>query len=474
VRRSILVFVVAASPVACGSILGIPSQEQLAPQDSGESDGAVARCGIAFSDPCRTCAEAKCCNEASTCAAAPVCNALESCLAACRGEPACRSQCTIDYPVVAGAAIPAALDACLAFNCEDACELTCGALSKLAEPSSARACDRCIQQKYCPEAESCAQSIECQRNFLCRENCVTGDCTGACSLPASGGGTPLCRGSCGATTCIAPCSAGPDGGLEVPLDSAAALYAGFYGPVSGLCQSECQAGGNWACVGHVQWPAAKALKRTLTLGLAHFHGGVAADHVTVNLCGPGDPDCGNPIDTQVTDASGLVRLIDGTGVVNGQANGLLGHLDLSSPSLYPSTVYWGFPLSEPEGVLSTPLPVFSMDEWLVISILAGVHLDSARGHIAMVVVDCLGNQSAGVTFSVTGIDEGTSLVYAAGSTLRATGPTDAEGAAFLMNVPVNKTIDISAVPVRLGMTSAHVSVSARAGTLTEVSLAPNL
>lgn len=465
-RRSIFVFAVAASSVACGSILGIPSHEQVAPEDAGPSDAAVVSCGIAFSDPCRGCAEAKCCHEASTCATSPACSALEGCLGACRGDPACRSQCTIDNPIVSAAAIPAALDACLASNCEDACGLTCGALSKVAEPSAATECSNCIRQKYCSQAEACARSTECQRGFLCRENCVTGDCAGACSLPANDGGVSLCLGTCGAFRCITSCTSGPE--------SPDSLYADFYGPVSGQCQSECNAGGNWSCVGHVQWPAAKALTRALTVGLVDILDGHPEGGVTVTMCGVGDPACVTKIDQQVTDTSGLARLVDDTAVVNGQANGLLGYLELSSPNLYPTIIYWGFPLSEPEGVLATPLPVFSTFEWpFVPESYPGVIADPARGHIAIVTVDCLGNQAAGVTFSANGIDAATQLLYVAGETLNAVGPTDGKGVAFFVNVPLG-SIDIAATPVRLGRVSGHISVFVRPGTLTQVSLAPSL
>ena len=207
--------------LACGNILGIPSHERL------ESQG-VAACGIPFSDSCRACAEAECCPEAALCAESPACNALESCLAACNGGAQCRSRCTIDRPVPTAAGIPAALDACLASKCEQACGLTCGALAKLAPPEAAADCSACIHQLFCPQAQACAKSAERQRHFLCRENCVTGDCVGACSLAAADVGAPLCLGACGPTTrCINACSVGPDSG--------AALYSNFYAPVSGLC-----------------------------------------------------------------------------------------------------------------------------------------------------------------------------------------------------------------------------------------------
>jgi hypothetical protein len=117
--------------------------------------------------------------------------------------------------------------------------------------------------------------------------------------------------------------------------------------------------------------------------------------------------------------------------------------------------------------------VFSTSVWPALALSGGVSVDPARGHIAIVTEDCLGNQAAGVTFSAKGIDAATQLLYVAGDTLNAFGPTDEKGVAFFVNVPVDVgSIDISATPVRLGRISSHASVTVRPGTLTQVSLAP--
>lgn len=457
VRRGLL-FWVTWGTLSCGNLLGIPSHEGLAPLDDGG-----AKCGIAFADSCRACAEAACCSEAALCAQSPACSALENCLSACNGNAACRSQCTVDKPVVTAAGIPAALESCLASNCEQACGLPCGGLAKLAGPDSAEACSACIQSRFCHEAQICAQSAECQRNFLCRENCVTGDCVGACSVAAGDVGAPLCLGQCGSTNCITTCSAGPDSGT--------AQYNNFYGPVSGQCQEECQAGSNWACVGHVQWPAAKALTRALTVGLIGIVSGQPRVGVQIKMCSAADVACVTPIDQQVTGSGGLARLVDNTGSLIGKAQGLQGYLDVASPELYPAILYWGFPLTEREGVLGTPLPVFSNEEWAAIPETEHLTIDPTRGHIGIVALDCLGNQASGVTFSARGIDDATTLLYAPGLVPNRSGPTDSTGVGFFVNVPVGN-VEVSATPIRIGEVASRFSVFVRAGTMTEISLAP--
>jgi hypothetical protein len=424
--------------------------------------GAVAcRQIVGISDQsCGSCSQQHCGAEREACSGVPACAALENCLTACNGEPGCRSQCTIDNPVGDGADIPAALDACLASNCSAICGLTCGALSKVAAPAAASACASCIESYACAEAQTCAGSAYCQREFLCRENCVTGDCTGRCSLPGYDGGEQLCPGTCGASPCLTNCSGTPDANMS--------LYSTFMGTVSGRCQKDCAVGNNWSCVGNVEWPAAKGPERALTLALRNIDGSPnPVNDVTVKMCGATDLNCETIIDEQMTDAYGVVRLVDNTPVVNGI--GLNGYLDLSAPDIYPMTIQWGFPLSETEGILSTPAPVFYSGAFLGLFAQHNVTIDPEMGHIGVVAVDCLGNQSPGVRFSVSGLGSEAQLLYV--PSISGDGPTDESGTAFFINVPPGN-YDVSAIPDSLGAVSSHQHVAVRAGSLSAVGMAP--
>jgi hypothetical protein len=91
-------------------------------------------CGLPYgTNECAECAAMSCCNESAACSADPACSPFESCLENCKGDPACRSRCVIDFP--SGTAAPvASLSACLASKCETECNLGCGGLASSEAP----------------------------------------------------------------------------------------------------------------------------------------------------------------------------------------------------------------------------------------------------------------------------------------------------------------------------------------------------
>jgi hypothetical protein len=417
---------------------------------------------------CGTCTDRSCAAEQAACQASPLCSELEDCLALCRGDPACRSKCVIDHPIVSGLDAPANLEACLASQCSAACGLTCGVLSKISSPKAAPSCSSCIQRhdNICSDAETCARNPDCQRELLCREGCVTGDCTGACTVPGYDGTQPLCLGSCGPARCLTPCAT---------ADSHVSLYSMFFGH-AGTCQQECEIGNNWSCVGHVEWPAAKGPTRKLTLALVDaLDMSQPATAATVKLCSEVGKPC-KELDENVTNDQGVVTLVDASQVLGGIA--LNGYLEVSSPDLYPTIIQWGFPLSEPHGILSTPIPVFSSFD---LNILLGGDgpsdwMDPTRAMIAVGAVDCLGDNSSGVRFSADGLGADFLLTYLK-QPPSLTGPTDQTGAAIFSKVsppgPQDIPISISATPdALLGKKSSVQTVGVRAGWLTEVLMMP--
>jgi len=74
----------------------------------------------------------------------------------------------------------------------------------------------------------------------------------------------------------------------------------------------------------------------------------------------------------------MAHLTDTTASGNGAGNGLNGYLELSPPS-YSTRIYWGFPLSEPNGALGTPIPVFEASGWT--SPLLWSNLDTTLGRL---------------------------------------------------------------------------------------------
>jgi hypothetical protein len=419
--------------------------------------------GISDHQSCQACSAQHCAAQQAACAGSAACTALESCLAGCAGEPACRSQCVLDHPVPDGADLPASLDACVASSCASACNLTCGGLSKVASPSSAPACSSCIQINACTQALACANVPACQRKLVCRENCQTGDCIGACSIPDYDGTTPLCIGNCGAPLCLKPCSSGSDGG---DVD----LYNDFLVAIAAPCQSECQVGSNWSCVAGFHWPSVQpGPSRILALGLVEFQLPTPQTGVDVQMCTGGNLNCEPDVDHGTTNASGVVSLTDNVNPIGGL--GLDGYLSVTAGNLVPTNIQWGFPLSQRHGILSTPIPVLTSTDLDLVLSLAKLTADPATGQIALIAVDCLGNQAPGVRVSATNGTTTLQAYYAGKNALDQIGPTGVNGAAFFFNVPPG-TYTVAATPDGLGRVASQQTVVVRAGTLTEVGMQP--
>jgi hypothetical protein len=412
---------------------------------------------------CPACTQAQCSVQAAACAASPGCNALEECLSACNGEPACRSQCTIANPVVPlmeeggvevdgiDVTMAGALDACLVSQCATQCNLACGALSKIAPPNEAPSCAACLQKSTMPAndcaiAQECASDPRCQEYLLCRQNCVTGDCVGACLNPTSS-------------------------------------FFGFITPARDQCAGACQIGSNWGCVGKVQWPRAQSQIRNVTLHYLRDLQGRNEVGVTVFMCEATDFFCENPVSSSQTDDEGGVTLTDST-LLNGQDLGLNGFLALNARAgdasaadsmLHPTFVYWGFPVTIVDGLIAETLPVPTMDNWNVDLGTLTMGLDPTLGVVAAVALDCFGFQAGDVSLALSGPGDAgePAPFYVAGLSpiTMQPGPGPGTIAAIFGNVPPGP-LDVIATPTGLGRPSSRVSIYVKAGTLTEVFLQP--
>jgi hypothetical protein len=390
----------------------------------------------------------RCASQASACAACAPCEALEQgCLFGCKDDPACRSQCALDYTLRLGDScdVAAPLDACLATECADECGLTCGALSQIADPRGAAACDECLSTNYCSLEEECAQNPACQEYLHCRQGCVTGDCIGAC----------LAIGT---------------------------SFFGFYNSIEPQCRAQCEVGANWGCVGRIHWPPVEHETRTLTFHLADYFFGTAETGVTVAMCEADDVPCATPVSGPVmVDSMGYAMLVDAT--PNAQHLGLDGYLQISRSDLLPTLFYWGFPLVAKDGLFSDPISVFSVADWA--QLWNGVATpDPTLGAIGMIALDCFGQPAPGITFSLSNADAGAptlsnadagapALYYMSGQSLvsQPNAITDVSGIALFIDVPPGP-LDVLATPAAVGAASSRVHVHAVAGALTEVVLEP--
>ncbi|MGA7124185.1 MAG: hypothetical protein WBY94_29045, partial [Polyangiaceae bacterium] len=374
------------------------------------------------------------------CDAFAPCQALESgCLLGCDGDPACLSRCALNHPQPAldGKGVAGALDACVAAKCSNACGLTCGGLSQIADPASAASCSQCLQTNDCTIEEQCATDPNCATYFRCRKGCSTGDCPGAC-IPASG--TP---------------------------------FFSFYTTITSACRAECDVGSNWACVGHVRWNPVPYQIRNLSFRVVDILGQPQIG-ATVSMCAPDDPNCATPVSgPETTGALGEAKLVDATR--SSPSFGLNGFLQISGPDLEPTSLYWGFPLSMPDGVFAEPIFVFSTLEWTALW-LGTAQPDPSLGAITAVALDCFGEQAPGVRFALSFGDGGgeAQLFYQSGMSVveGPTAATDVSGVAIFLNVPPGP-VDVVATPVVLGQPSSRVHVNVVAGSITEVALEPS-
>ncbi|MCL2447432.1 MAG: hypothetical protein FWD17_00640 [Polyangiaceae bacterium] len=413
---------------------------------------------------CRACASAQCAEQWSACMASTACQALEDCPAGC-ADAACRSACTTNdklsahadlatgmrMPIGPDVQLAAAVDVCVATNCQNECgppgaggpgALSCGGLSRIAPPDAASACAACLSQNDCPSATACGQSVNCQEYFLCRTNCSTGDCVGQCS--------------------------------EVNGDNP---FFDFFTAVRKTCPDECKAGANWACVGSVQWPwtVGSASRPVRLTDLTSLEDGPVTG-ATVSLCQTDDPTCATPVgDTAQVASDGSVDLVDTTATLPPNYYGLNGFLAVRSGSpstatsnVYPTNIFWGFPLSG--GVIATPIYAPTAEEWASAGWASLASPD--LGLVIASAVDCFGEAATGVQFALEGPNE-PAPIYLTGLMAPAialgVGPTTT--AAIFPNVAPG-LVDVVAIPPGFDRPVSRVSMQVQAGVLTGVILSP--
>jgi hypothetical protein len=348
------------------------------------------------------------------------------------------------------------LAACIAASCESECGVACGGLSTIAPPDAAAACSACLQRS--DSSCACATTSVCQEHLLCRQNCSTGDCVGEC--PSS----PF-------TNFFASVSAGP-------------------------CASACAVGSNWACLGHVTWPAQIYQgARTVTLESINDLEGHHWSDVTVLMCAPGDPGCLDPVDMAKTDSDGAVALQDRTNPSLNGGLGLDGFLAFNTTegaigagagavssetlNMYPTNLYWGFPVSI-DGVITETISVPSVAWWNgnpVTSSLDGLcTTPGGCGVIVAGAVDCFGTAAMGMTFTLSpSSPSNPPVVFYLSSisplTIAGSAPGSNTIAAIFTNVAAGP-IEVVAVPPGADRPSGRVLVSVQTHALTQVFVSP--
>jgi hypothetical protein len=336
----------------------------------------------------------------------------------------------------------AALDACLASSCETECTLTCGGSQQFAPSGSgvAAACTKCINAAACSEHEKCARDPDCNALRYCGHSCVTlFDCRQAC---------------------------------RAAHDAGAGEFTAFAALAFGHCTTDCAYGNDWRCVGHVTWPTAKGSSTVISMQTGWYGGPppfpAALAGITMKLCDGQNQTACSPLDQAPTAADGTatLTLLQQPGLPPGPT-----YFEYSASNIVPEIIFQGFPFSERVatfGGIAVGDP--SLFDALVAS--AGVTPDPSRGLLSMGAIDCFGNPSPGVSFTVTGVDDKSTMAYYSnGAFTTQVHETDAHGQGVVLNVPPG-TVTITATPKALGRPSSVVAVPVRAGAATFANMPP--
>lgn len=440
-------FVVAAAvaliATACDALLSIHTL-----------DGDASPTLTFGSSACAACAATSCSAESNACANDPMfCAPYEDCLGKCNGDPACRSQCTIDNALPAsGSPAVSKLSACLAAHCETECGLSCGSFAaNLSEPDAAAGCQGCLVRNGCDQARTCASSPDCDAYWRCYTACQTPDCKFLCASEHEAG---------------------------------AALFRPLQGVYSGSCASDCAFGNYWACVGKISWPAAESAQVDFTFPVVDIIGyaPIAGEQVTVCASCPCDSSIAPSLGMATTDDAG-VAVVHVTQPLTNTHHGLNGCAQVISPTdaTVPYYGYWGYPLSESVvdprqgpgsamiNVAAQSVQVFTPDQLQAGSGFLDAGLLPGRGFLGAAVFDCFANPTPGARVSIGSTDPLVTTFYPSGSN----GATGALGLGLMLNVAPGM-YQVSAMPGPLdgGASSIQTSVRVDPGVTTAVGMFP--
>jgi hypothetical protein len=390
-----------AALAACRQLVGIgdspPSGVADASAEGGAGPGidAGGSCGPAFaSGDCQSCISSYCCLQAAACGTTPTCSALESCLGACSADAGCRAQCGVDHGLGNDPATPA-FEACLAGQCATECGLSCGGLAAVFPPARAADCEACIVKGPCADVTACATDLACQARIRCWFSSETLDVQQACA-------------------------AGLDGGMSLANAGA--------DPLAGSCSADCSWGSDWSCVGNVHWPPANLGPVTVTVNVLAAGSSDPIAGAAVEVCTSGDPTCSPPRASGPTDQDGSATLVRQS-IPSAETE----YVDITSPQIAPTDVFFFFPVSEAQGTVQ--VSVFTPAQVAGGGAIVGIPIDPDAGGIVVTQHDCRGGLAPGVSFSLA--PKGSSqVVYFAGGQLDVGATaTDTTGTAIVFNAP---------------------------------------
>ena len=187
----------------------------------------------------------------------------------------------------------------------------------------------------------------------------------------------------------------------------------------------------------MSWPEPKATALEIDAEDAEAFVVTPTASADVKLCALNDQGCQKPIDEQMTDATGAVKLH--YSLTNTTQGGLDGYLLTTSSSIAPSLFFWEFPLSEPVASFGIKISTLASTELGTLLATLGASQIPGHGLVFVGTLDCSHNPAVGAHVTiVSGSDANTQTFYgvAGGVTFSTTADgTDSSGVALLVNVP---------------------------------------
>jgi hypothetical protein len=390
-----------AGTFACRQIVGIGDSPPSLP-DAGDlrdaGDANAAMCGLAYPvGSCGECANTSCCAESMACAASPSCAPYELCVAACGGDAKCNDECLFNNRIGTSVSQAAALNACIASKCATPCAASCGGLGALlAPPDAAAACQSCFRENVCEAGAACAESTECQALGLCYLGCPTNDCRQACS------------------------ASNPDGSAMANPILGAWL--------NGSCNTPCDEGENWECVGHVSWPTPKVDATDVTFQIVDALEAELAEPANLKgieavYCGgnsipeDGGVFCTGPLAGPLdTNDGGLVTLSVDPQLIGPEESNYfqIASGPMATEEIIPELLYFAFNLSEKSFAQTTfnsndiafitgSIPAFTRSELQLAlhEFLPDAGLTPGTGMLVVTALDCNGRLARNVNVATS-------------------------------------------------------------------------
>jgi hypothetical protein len=227
--------------------------------------------------------------------------------------------------------------------------------------------------------------------------------------------------------------------------------------------SVCTQPSPWGCLGSVVWPRPGSGSVTVTLDLVDLISSAPVPDVSARVCRKLDPDCTQPITTDLlSDSAGKLTIP--------VPDGFDGYVELAPAEAVPGMYFFYPPLTANRDELEVPLLTLASLNYL--AQLAGTRLLDDHSQVFLGADNCLGQPASGVRLSSEDSDDSTAPFYLIQKIPSTTATeTDSEGRGGILNIRPGSTT-ITGKVASTGQTVGTLSVFTRQGQVTYTTLVP--